>query len=152
VTDQVNRPGGMPAPVVAPLNEGMWRAAAADQLAVQCCQDCGAHRYPPGDGCYRCSSLRWEWATLPGTGVIYSYIWIPDRARAAEASAATGGDPACYNVAVVTLDGTEGEPVRMLSNVVDAWQLDDLHVGQRVEVIGVPFADDLALPCFRLVP
>jgi hypothetical protein len=40
----------------------------------------------------------------------------------------------------------------MLSNVVDAWQLDDLHVGQRVEVIGVPFADDLALPCFRLVP
>ena len=147
MTDQVNRPRGMPAPVIAPVNEGMWAAAAAGELVVQRCHDCGAHRYPPGDGCYRCSSLRWEWQTLPGTGVIYSYIWIPDRARAAE-----GTEGAHYNVAIVTLDGTEGEPVRMLSNVVDAWELDDLHVGQRVEIVGVPLADGLALPCFRMLP
>jgi hypothetical protein len=137
MTDQLNRPAGMPAPVIAPVNEGLWRAASEGRLAVQRCQDCGAHRYPPGDGCYRCSSLRWEWATLPGTGVIYSYIWVPDR----------GGH---YNVAIVTLDGCEGDPVRILSNVVDAWKLDDLHVGQRVEFTGVPFADGLALPCFRM--
>jgi uncharacterized OB-fold protein len=61
----------------------MWRAAAGDQLAVQRCQDCGAPRYPPGDGCYRCSSCRWEWSTLPGTGVFYSYVRMPDRSRAA---------------------------------------------------------------------
>lgn len=140
MTDQVNRPAGMPAPVVAPVNEGMWRAAAEGRLAVQRCAGCGAHRYPPADGCYRCSSLDWDWATLPGTGVLYSYIWIPDRARA-------GGH---YNVAVVTLDGTEGDPVRMLSNVINAWDLGDLHVGQRVEFAGVPFADGLALPCFRM--
>jgi uncharacterized OB-fold protein len=152
MSDHVNRPSGMPAPVIAPLNEGMWRAAADNRLAVQRCEDCGAHRYPPGDGCYRCSSFRWEWDALPGSGVVYSYIWIPDRARATGASAAAGGAAAYYNVAVVTLDGTEGEPGRMLSNVVDAWQLDDLHVGQRVEVVGVPFADGLALPCFRMVP
>jgi hypothetical protein len=130
----------------------MWRAAAGNQLAVQRCQDCAAHRYPPSDGCYRCASCRWEWATLPGSGVVYSYIWIPDRARAAKSSAAAGGEADCYNVVVVTLDGTTGEPVRMLSNVIDAWELDDLHVGQRVEVVGVPFAEGLALPCFRLVP
>jgi uncharacterized protein len=157
MTDHVNRPSGMPSPVIAPVNEGMWRAAAGNQLAVQRCQECGAHRYPPGDGCYQCSSCRWEWATLPGTGVVYSYIWIPDRARGAGNSgagdsAAAGSEAACYNVAVVTLDGTEGEPVRMLSNVVDAWGLDDLHVGQRVEVVGVPFGDGVALPCFRMVP
>ncbi len=159
MTDHVNRPGGMPSPVIAPLNEGMWRAAADGRLAVQRCQDCGAHRYPPGDGCYRCASTRWDWDTLPGSGVIYSYIWVPDRARNAAAGAAAGaaadaagGETAYYNVAVVTLDGTEGEPVRLLSNVVDAWRLDDLHVGQRVEVVGVPFADGLALPCFRMVP
>ena len=52
VADRLNRPGGRPAPVVTPVNEGMWRAAAVDQLAVQRCLDCGAHRYPPGDGCY----------------------------------------------------------------------------------------------------
>ena len=155
MTDQVNRPGGMPSPVIAPLNEGMWRAAADDQLAVQRCRDCGAHRYPPGDGCYRCTSSRWDWDTLPGSGAIYSYIWIPDRVRNAAASAAAGAagsETAYYNVAVVTVDGTEGEPVRVLSNVVDAWQPEDLYVGQRVEVIGVPFADGLALPCFRMVP
>lgn len=136
----------MPAPVIAPVNEGMWRAAAQGRLAVQRCGDCGAHRYPPCDGCYRCTSTRWEWATLPGTGVIYSYIWVPDRGRAA------AGGGAHYNVAIVALDGCEGEPVRMLSNVVDAWEPGDLHVGQRVEFAGVPFADGLALPCFRTVP
>ena len=142
MTEPLNRPNGMPSPVVTPVNEGMWRAAAADQLAVQRCLACGAHRYPPGDGCYRCGSLRWEWDRLPGTGVIYSYIWVPGRTR-------EGGR---YNVAVVTLDGTEGEPVRVLSNVVNAWDGDDLRVGQPVEVVGVPFADGLALPCFRTVP
>jgi hypothetical protein len=80
---------------------------------------------------------------MPGTGVVYSYIWIPGQ---------PGGEAACYNVVIVTLDGIEGEPVRMLSNVVNAWDPDDLRVGQRVEVVGVPFADGLALPCFRTVP
>jgi hypothetical protein len=51
----------------------------------------------------------------------------------------------------VTLDGTEGEPVRILSNVVNAWGPDDLRVGQTVEVVGVPFADGVTLPCFRTV-
>lgn len=146
--DLVNRPSGMPAPVITPLTDGMWRAAAGGRLAVQRCLDCGAHRYPPADGCYRCASLRWEWGNLPGTGVIYSYIWIPDQARTAAGTGESGGEDAYYNVAVVTLDGTEGEPVRIMSNVVNAWNLDDLHVGQRVEMTAVPFADDLALPCF----
>jgi uncharacterized OB-fold protein len=146
VADQQNRPGGMPAPVVTPINEGMWRAAASDQLAVQACGECGAHRYPPADGCYRCGSLRWDWSTLPGTGVVYSYLWVPDRGRMA-----AGDETAVYNVAVVTLDGTEGEPVRVLSNVVNAWQLNDLQVGQQVEVVGVPFGEGLALPCFKVV-
>jgi uncharacterized OB-fold protein len=141
VTARLNRPGGMPDPVVAPINEGMWRAAAAGRLDVQRCLMCRAHRYPPTDGCYRCGSLDWEWSTLPGTAVIYSYIWVPDRSRS--------GQENLYNVAVVTLDGTEGDPVRMLTNVVDAWKAGDLSVGQAVELAGVEFAPGLALPCFR---
>jgi uncharacterized OB-fold protein len=135
----------MPPPVVNAINEGMWRAAAGGRLAVQRCARCGVHRYPPADGCYRCGSLDWDWTDLPGTGVIYTYIWIPDRARSAEQE-----EPALYNVAVITLDGTEGDPVRILSNVVDAWHQGDLEVGQAVELSPVEFEPGLALPCFRV--
>jgi uncharacterized OB-fold protein len=141
VTERLNRPARVPDPVVAPLNEGMWRAAAAGRLDVQRCRSCGAHRYPPTDGCYRCGSLEWEWFPLPGTGVIYTYTWVPDRSR----STADG----FYNVAVVTLDGAEGDPVRILTNVIDAWEVDDLAVGDAVTVAGVEFAPGLGLPCFR---
>jgi uncharacterized protein len=141
---ETNRPLGMPDPVVAPINEAMWEAAADDRLAVQRCATCGAHRYPPTDGCYRCSSVQWDWSTLPGTGIVYSYIWVPDQARST-----LEGHEVLYNVAVITLDGTEGEPVRILSNVVDAWGTEDLRVGQAVELACVPFAAGLALPCFR---
>ncbi len=150
----------MPDPVVAPINEGMWRAAAAGRLDVQRCASCGAHRYPPTDGCYRCGSVEWGWSTLPGTGTVYSYIWVPDRTRPG-----TPEKPAVYNVAVVTLEGTEGDPVRILSNVIDAWSPDDLRVGDRVALAPVAFGDkggggggdgardgggdELALPCFR---
>jgi hypothetical protein len=78
--------------------------------------------------------------------VIYSYIWVPDRARSAEQ-----GHEVLYNVAVVTLDGTEGDPVRILSNVIDAWDLDDLAVGQTVQFAPVTFGAGLAIPCFRTV-
>lgn len=140
----INRPSGLPAPVVAPVNEGMWRAAAAGRLDVQRCTGCGAHRYPPTDGCYRCGSLQWEWSTVAGTGVVYSYIWVPDRTRSAEL-----GREVLYNVAVVTLDGVEGDPVRILSNVVDAWEQGDLYVGQPVRFVSVEFGEGVALPCFR---
>jgi len=124
---------------VAPINEGMWRAAADGRLAVQRCSDCGAHRYPPTDGCYRCASAQWGWSDLPGTGTVYTYIWVPMRS-----------DPdRRYNVAVVSVDGTDGEPVRILSNVVDAWADADLNIGDRVRLHPVRFGDGLALPCFR---
>ena len=56
-----------------------------------------------------------------------------------------------YNVAFVELDGTEGDPVRMASNVLDAWNPDDLYVGQAVELACVPLGDGIGLPCFRRV-
>ena len=140
MAQSINRPAGMPPPVVEAVNEGMWRAAAEGRLEVQRCAGCGAHRYPPTDGCYRCGSLEWAWSTLPGTGTVYSYIWVPDRVRSGDV---------LYNVAIVTLDGTEGDPVRIITNVIDAWQLDDLRVGQAVELACVEFDTGLGLPCFR---
>ena len=141
-----NRPSGMPGPVLAPINEGMWRAAGEDRLDVQRCTNCGAHRYPPIEGCYRCVSLEWAWSTLPGTGTIYTYMWVPDTARSAEQKREV-----LYNVVLVELDGTEGDPVRMASNVLDAWNIDDLYVGQAVALACVPLGDGVGLPCFRRV-
>jgi uncharacterized OB-fold protein len=141
-----NRPSGMPGPVLGPINEGMWRAAGEDRLDVQRCTNCGAHRYPPTDGCYRCASLGWAWSTLPGTGTIYTYMWVPDAARSAEQQREV-----LYNVVLVELDGTEGDPVRMASNVLDAWNIDDLYVGQAVALACVPLGDGVGLPCFRRV-
>lgn len=139
-----NLPSGMPAPVLGPINEGMWRAAAEGRLDVQRCSGCGAHRYPPTDGCYRCGSLEWGWSTLEGSGTVYTYMWVPDAARSAE-----HGHEVLYNVAIVELHGTEGDPVRMASNVVDAWDLGDLYVGQSVELECVPLGEGVGLPCFR---
>src|SRR6266571_7543182 len=47
MTDRPNRPAGMPDPVVAPVNEGMWRAAAGHQLAVQRWAVRGRRQHPP---------------------------------------------------------------------------------------------------------
>jgi hypothetical protein len=52
-------------------------------------------------------------------------------------------------VAIVELDGTEGDPVRLASNVLDAWELGDLRVGERVALECVPLGDGIGLPCFR---
>jgi uncharacterized OB-fold protein len=139
-----NRPSTAPPPVVAPINEGMWRAAAEGRLDVQRCAKCGAHRYPPTDACYRCDAVEWEWSTLPGTGTVYTFVWIPDAARSAEQEREV-----LSNVVIVELDGTEGEPVRIMSNVLDAWEIGDLRVGQRVELDCVPLGDGVGLPCFR---
>ena len=80
---------------------------------------------------------------MPGTGTVYSFVWIPDRGRSVE------GHEVLSNVVIVELDGTEGDPVRVMSNVLDAWELGDLQVGQRVELECVTLRDGVGLPCFR---
>lgn len=145
MTNATNRPAAMPAPVVTEVNAGMWTAAAAGRLDVQRCRACGAHRYPPSDGCFACTSRAWEWSTLPGTGIVYTYVWIPDRVRSAQL-----GRDVLTNVTIVELDGTDGDPVRITTNVLDAWEPGDLEVGQRVELECVTLADEVGLPCFRL--
>jgi uncharacterized OB-fold protein len=121
----------------------MWRAAADGRLDIQRCDDCGAHRHPPVGACYRCGSVSWHWDTVPGTGTVVTYSWLPDRQRSADE-----GREVFYNVAVVGLDGVEGEPVRVVTNVLDAWERVDLAVGQRVELSCVKLSDDVGLPCF----
>ncbi|MBA2325765.1 MAG: sulfatase-like hydrolase/transferase, partial [Actinobacteria bacterium] len=68
-------PAGLPLPLVNRTNAGFWRAAAQGRLDVQRCTECGAHRHPPTEGCYRCRALDSEWDRLPGTGRVFTYTW-----------------------------------------------------------------------------
>jgi hypothetical protein len=136
-------PAGLPLPPVDRTNAGFWRAAAEGRLDVQRCTACGAHRHPPTEGCYRCRSLDWEWDTLPGTGRIFTYTWVVQALHPAIESAAP------YNVTVVEVDGTEGEAVRLVTNVVDATE-DTLRVGATVTLACDRLEPEIGLPRFRL--
>jgi len=138
----INRPTGMPLPNRDPMQMGFWEGAAQGRLDIQRCDDCGAHRYPCSMGCTTCGSMRWGWDTLPGSGSVVSYVWIPDPGRP------PGFPSHFYNVAVIELDGVEKGPVRIISNVLDAWNLDDLRSGMRVELSCVKLTEDMGLPCF----
>ena len=141
--DEPYLPTGLPLPPLNRTNAGFWRAAGEGRLDVQRCTSCGAHRYPPTEGCYRCRALEWEWDTLPGTGRVFTYTWVVQPLHPAIESAVP------YNVAVVEVDGTEGEPVRLVSNVVDATE-DTLQVGAPVTLACDRLEDEVGLPRFRL--
>jgi hypothetical protein len=136
-------PEGLPLPTVDRTNAGFWAAAAAGRLDVQRCRECGHHRHPPTEGCYDCGSLAWAWATLPGTGTVFTWTWVWHPLHPVVAPVVP------YNVTVVELDGTAGEPVRLVTNVVDATE-ETLVVGAPVTLACERLTDDVGLPRFRL--
>lgn len=129
----------LPSPGWNPASVGYWKAAHEGKLAVQRCGNCGNHRWPPSWACYNCQSTEWTWSPLPGTGKVYTYTWADQRAAM---------DSPIYNVTVIELDGTQGEPVRMITQVVDI-ERDALVVDLPVEVVFEPFDDEVAVPFFR---
>lgn len=139
-----NLPSGDRDPVPNALDEGMWAAAAGGTLVIQRCRACHAHRYPPTRACYRCRSTDWLWDPVAGTGFIATFTWLLDGQRSE-----TAGSPCSYNVAAITLDGTDGDPVRMVSNVVDAWKPGDIEIGMPVELVTLRLAEGIGLPLFR---
>ena len=136
-------PPDLPLPPVTGTNAGFWKAAAEGRLDVQRCRECGAHRHPPTEGCYRCGSLDWDWDTLPGTGTVFTYTWVVQPLHPAVEPVVP------YNVSVVEVDGASDEPVRLASNVVDATE-ETLRVGARVTLACDKLTDDVGLPRFRL--
>ncbi len=135
---------GLPWPALEPTTAGYWRAAREGRLVIQRCDTCGTHRHPPTEACYACQSLAWSWADVPGTGHVYTYTWAD---RPVTPQLAHLG---VYNITVVELDGTQGEPVRVLTRV-DGVSREELRVGLEVEVAFEPLDDESALPVFRPV-
>jgi uncharacterized OB-fold protein len=133
---------GLPGPALEVTTAGYWLAAGEGRLAIQRCDACGTHRHPPTEVCYVCQSLDWSWDDVSGTGRVYTYTWT-DRPVAPQLE-----HLGVYNISVVELDGTQGEPVRLLTRVVDV-ERDDLVVDLPVVVDFDRVDEQVALPVFR---
>jgi uncharacterized OB-fold protein len=129
----------LPSPGWTPVSVGYWTAAHDGKLVVQRCSNCGNDRWPPSWACYHCQSSEWTWVPVPGTGTVYTYTWADQRALMTSP---------IYNVSVVELDGTQGEPVRMITQVLDV-EREDLVVDLPVTVVFEPFDDEVAVPFFK---
>jgi uncharacterized OB-fold protein len=128
-----------PLPTIDADSEEFWAACRERRLAVQRCPVCSRFRWPPAEYCPHCHHHGGDWVTLPGTGVVASFV-VVHRAF----------DPGFeskvpYAVAHIALDGADG--VTIIGNVL-ADPADSLAVGQRV---AVEFEDagQLTLPRFR---
>lgn len=134
----------LPPPTPTPLTAPFWRAGTEGVLRIQACADCGALRHPPTGACWRCQSRESTWRDMPGTGTVYSFVWV-DR-PVVDAFASLG----LFNVSVVELDGVpdDQEPVRLVTRVNGVGK-DELVIGLRVTVEFDRVDDEIALPVFR---
>ena len=120
-----------PEPSINMETEAYWAAAKEGKFLLKKCNACGKTHYYPRAICPHCLSGDTAWYEATGKGVIYSY------------SVMRRGDTP-YAIAYVTLD----EGVTMMSNIVEC-DLDNLAIGQAVEVTFRATEGDQALPVFR---
>lgn len=92
-------------PTPTPETQPYWDGAAAGELRIQRCRDCGQAYFYPRPDCPHCASADTEWFTASGDATLHSYV-INHRP-------APGFDPP-YVIAVVEL----AEGPRLMSTVV----------------------------------
>jgi uncharacterized protein len=128
----------LPSPGWSKHTQPYWFAAGRGLLVIPRCNGCGTHRWPCDSACYACLDTEFSWSPVPGTGRVFSFTWVdfpppPEGER---------------NLSVVELDGTQGEPVRVLSWVVDIPR-GSLACDQPVEVIFLPVDHEVSIPVWR---
>lgn len=127
-----------PARVLGLYDEPFWRHLKEDKkLHLQCCEECGTYRYPPGPVCHECLSPRSSWKPVSGMGEILSWIvfhrqYLPQY-------------PAPHKVIAVRLD--EGPTI--ISNLVGA-EPEGSWIGRRVRCVPQEMDDGVVLPRFEL--
>ena len=99
------RSKAVPAPT--PETQPYWDGAAAGELRIQRCVDCGEPYFYPRPLCPSCGSGNVEWFTTSGDATLYSYVINHRPAPGFE-------DEAPYAIAVVQL----AEGPRMMTNLV----------------------------------
>jgi uncharacterized OB-fold protein len=66
------RPKAVPIPT--PETQPYWDGAAAGELRIQRCRDCGKPYFYPRPICPSCGSGDVEWFTASGRATLYSYV------------------------------------------------------------------------------
>ena len=121
-------------------SQRFWDGCKEHKLLVQQCKGCGTHRFPPDSMCYICQSRDYEWVTVEGRGVIYSWIIVhysPHRAFARDIP---------YAVAYVELNTPK--TIRMCGNIVNC-ENEDIYAGMPVEVVFDDVTPEVTLPRWK---
>lgn len=129
----------MPDSVSAPF----WDAATDGVLRVQRCTSCRTYWHPPREYCLQCESTHLETEPVSGRGVVYSFTRTESGARHPYFQKQTP-----YVVGLVEL--VEQSGLVLVTNFPGA-QLEDLVIGDAVEVVFEPDENGAVMPQFRLV-
>jgi uncharacterized OB-fold protein len=117
-------------------NGWWWDKIDAGELHIQRCSDCGTLRHPPRPMCGQCQSIEWDSVASKGHGEVHSYVVMHHPPIPGYG----------FPIAVGLIDLEEG--TRIVSNVVGC-ELDEVHIGMKVELSIENVDDELKLPLFR---
>jgi uncharacterized OB-fold protein len=123
--------------VISPDTAFFWAGAAAGELRIQRCGDCGALRHPPGPMCPQCGAGTQGYVVAAGTGLIYSYV--------VHHHPPVPGKRLPMVIVLVQLD----EGVRILGELLGA-DPEQVKIGLPVRVAHVRIDDELTMPAWRL--
>ncbi|GLZ08156.1 hypothetical protein Acsp03_56220 [Actinomadura sp. NBRC 104412] len=130
---------GRPVPVPDHVSAPYFSACARGELWIQRCPDCGYRQHYPRPLCVECGAEP-EWETTRGLGTVHTFTVVrqmgvePFRSRLP------------YVVAMIELD----EGPLMMGDVTDI-DVDEVRIGQRVEVYMLRTGKDVAVPHWRPV-
>jgi len=136
VTDTAQKTLPAPPPQINVETKAFWDATAEGKLMLPRCNACDVVIWYPRLFCPECGSTDISWFEASGKGTVYSYT-INRRGQ---------GDyrDLAYVVAYVELE----EGPRVLTNIVDC-DVEQVAVGQAVQVVFHPTSNGAALPRFR---
>jgi len=122
-----------------------WEAAAAGELRIQACADCGRLRMPPRPMCPWCRSFEHEWRLMSGRGRVWSFV-VPHPPLLPAYS-----ELAPYNVVIVELD--DDPSIRLVGNLVEdagapinSVDPASIEIGATVQAVFQEIGEGISLP------
>lgn len=124
-------PEALPVPAVDEFTRAFLTSGA---LMIQTCRVCGNVQHPPGEFCFACGAVSFDYVETEARGTISSWTMVHHVTHAGLRHAVP------YNVVIVELDAHPG--VQIVGNLVGGLP-EDLVIGRVVEgVWTVPLARD----------
>jgi uncharacterized OB-fold protein len=125
-----------PLPSTDGPDKPFWQALRRRQVQVQCCENCGTHRFPATRYCAHCRSEEAEWVRVAPTGTLETWC-VFHRPYFEDL-------PVPYTVIQVRLDCG----VRLFSNPADV-EAGALRIGMPVEGTFDDITPDITLLKFK---